>query len=125
MKQLAVCAFIALAVITGSVQAQTNAARTNSTDPVVQSRMKNRDANEVYRQAVATANKERDAKVSAAVDSAVKDAEKTGRDPIVARRNARTEARRATKADFDAAVSAARKERSAARAVASKTASKP
>ena len=121
MKQVAVCAFTALAVITGSVQAQTNAARTNSTDPVVQARIKTRDANEVYRQAVATANKERDAKVRAAVDSAVKDAEKTGRDPIVARRNATTEARRATKADFDAAVSAARKERTAARAAASKS----
>ena len=84
--------------------------------------MKTRDANEVYRQAVATANKERDAKVRAAVDSAVKDAEKTGRDPIVARRNATTEARRATRADFDAAVSAARKERSAARAAAAATA---
>ena len=125
MKQFAVCAFTALAVMIGSVQAQTNAARTNSTDPVVQSRMQNRDANEVYRQAVATANKERDAKVSAAVDAAVKDAEKTGKDPIVARRNARTEARRATKPDHDAAISAARKERSAARAAAAATAKKP
>ena len=70
--------------------------------------------NEVYKKSVAAAGKERDAKVKAAVDSAVADAQKTGKDPIVVRRNATSEAKKATKADYDAAVSAAKKQRDAA-----------
>ena len=105
-------------LLTGSAYAQTNAARTNSSDPVVQERMKKKDANEVYKKSVAAAGKERDAKVKAAVDSAVADAQKTGKDPIVARRNATSEAKKATKSDYDAAVSAAKKQRDAAYAAA-------
>ncbi|MEN9544642.1 MAG: hypothetical protein RLZZ598_1475, partial [Pseudomonadota bacterium] len=43
-------------------------------------------------------------------------------DPLVARREARTQARAATKADYDAAMAAARKERDASRAAAQKAA---
>ena len=118
MKQIAICAVTALTLLTGSAYAQTNAARTNSSDPIVQERMKKKDANEVYKKSVAAAGKERDAKVKAAVDSAVADAQKTGKDPIVARRNATSEAKKATKADYDAAVSAAKKQRDAAYAAA-------
>lgn len=118
MKQIAICAVTALTLLTGSAYAQTNAARTNSSDPIVQERMKKKDANEVYKKSVAAAGKERDAKVKAAVDSAVADAQKTGKDPIVARRNATSEAKKATKSDYDAAVSAAKKQRDAAYAAA-------
>ena len=118
MKQIAICAVTALTLLTGSAYAQTNAARTNSSDPIVQERMKKKDANEVYKKSVAAAGKERDAKVKVAVDSAVADAQKTGKDPIVARRNATSEAKKATKADYDAAVSAAKKQRDTAYAAA-------
>ena len=114
MKQIAICVVAALTLLTGSAYAQTNAARTNSSDPVVQERMKKKDANEVYKKSVAAAGKERDAKVKAAVDSAVADAQKTGKDPIVAKRNATSEAKKMTKADYDAAVSAAKKQRDVA-----------
>jgi hypothetical protein len=118
MKLIAVCAVTALTLLTGSAYAQTNAAQTNSSDPIVQERMKKKDANEVYKKSVAAASKERDAKVKAAVDSAVADAQKTGKDPIVAKRNATSEAKKMTKADYDAAVSAAKKQRDAAYAAA-------
>ena len=114
MKQIAICVVAALTLLTGSAYAQTNAAKTNSSDPVVQARMQKKDANEVYKKSVATASKERDAKVKAAVDSAVADAQKTGKDPIVARRTATSEAKKATKADYEAAVNAAKKQRDAA-----------
>ena len=123
MKQIAICAVTALTMFAGSAYAQTNAASVNSSDPVVQMRMKKKDANEVYKKSVAAAGKERDAKVKAAVDSAVADAQKTGKDPIVARRNATSEAKKATKADYDAAVSAAKKQRDAVAAGAVKPAS--
>ena len=70
----------------------------------------------LYKKSVATAAKERDAKVKAAGDAAAADAQKTGKDPIVARRFATSEAKKATKADYDAAVSAAKKQRDAANA---------
>jgi hypothetical protein len=118
MKQIAICAVTALMLSAGSAYAQTNAASVNSSDPVVQMRMKKKDATEVYKKSVAAAGKERDAKVKAAVDSAVADAQKTGKDPIVARRNATSDAKKATKADYDAAVNAAKKQRDAAFAAA-------
>lgn len=118
MKQLAICAVTALTVLAGSAYAQTSASSVNSSDPIVQMRMKKRDANEVYKKSVAAAGKERDAKVKAAVDSAVADAQKTGKDPIVARRNATSQAKKTTKAEYDAAVSAAKKQRDTAYAAA-------
>jgi len=120
MKQIAISAVTALMLLAGPAHAQTNAASVQSSDPVVQMRMKKKDANEVYKKSVATAAKERDAKVKAAVDSAIADAQKTGKDPIIARRNATSEAKKATKADYDAAVSAAKKQRAAAYAAATK-----
>ena len=118
MKQIAICAVTALMLFAGSAHAQTNASSVNSSDPIVQMRMKKKDANEVYKKSVAAAGKERDAKVKAAVDSAVADAQKTGKDPIVARRNATSQAKKATKADYDAAVSAAKTQRDTAYAAA-------
>jgi hypothetical protein len=129
MKHIAICAMTALTLLAGSAHAQTNASSVNSSDPVVQTRMKKKDANEVYKKSVAAAGKERDAKIKAAVDSAVADAQKTGKDPIVARRNATSEAKKMTKADYDAAVSAAKKQRDTAYAAAgpkpTTTAAKP
>ena len=118
MKHIAICTVAALTLLAGSAHAQTNAASVKSTDPIVQVRMKKKDADEVYKKSVAAAAKERDAKVKTAVDSAVADAQKTGKDPIIARRNATSEAKKANKAAYDAAVSAAKKQRDAAYAAA-------
>ncbi|MEO8188315.1 MAG: hypothetical protein ABI580_13230 [Burkholderiaceae bacterium] len=120
MKTIAICVATALGVLAGSVQAQTAASSVNSTDPIVLMRMKKKDAHDVYKQSVAAAAKERDTKVKAAVDAAVKDATATGKDPIIARRNTTSQAKKATKADYDAAVKAAKQKRDAAYAAAGK-----
>ena len=122
MNKIVVCTVALLAILAGPAHAQTSASTAaKSDDPVVQTRMKRKSASDTYSSAVSAARKERDAKVSAAVDAAVKDATATGKDPIVARRNATSAARKATKADYDAAVRAAKKERDAAYAAAGKT----
>jgi uncharacterized membrane protein YdfJ with MMPL/SSD domain len=122
MNKIAVCTVALLAILAGPAHAQAPASSAvKSDDPVVQTRMKRKEASRVYDNAVASARNDRDAKVKAAVDSAVKDATATGKDPIVAKRNATSAARKATKADYDAAVRAAKKERDAAYAAAGKT----
>ena len=122
MNKIVVCTVVLLAILAGPAHAQTPASTAaKSDDAVVQTRMKRKSASDTYSSAVAAARKERDAKVTAAVDAAVKDATATGKDPIVARRNATSAARKATKADYDAAVRAAKKERDAAYAAAGKT----
>lgn len=120
MKILAAVSVALLALLAGSAQAQAPATvpATKSGDPIVQSRMKTRDANATFNEAVAEARRQRDAKINAAGEAAVKEAKASGRDPLVARRDARSKARRESQADFDAAVAAARKERDAARAQA-------
>ena len=122
MNKIVVCTVALLATLAGPAYAQTPASSAaKSDDSVVQTRMKRKSASDTYSSAVAAARKERDAKVTAAVDAAVKDATATGKDPIVARRNATSAARKATKGDYDAAVRAAKKERDAAYAAAGKT----
>jgi hypothetical protein len=116
-------AAVSVALLAGLAQAQApaTAPATKSGDPIVQSRMQQRDANATYNATVAEARKQRDAKINAAGEAAVKDAKASGKDPLVARRDARSKARRESQADFDAAVAAARKERDAARAQAAAT----
>ncbi|MGB2817585.1 MAG: hypothetical protein WBC37_10235, partial [Burkholderiaceae bacterium] len=105
-------------------QAPAAKAGTTSTDPIVQSRMARRDADAAFNKAQAAARKERDDKVNAAVEAALKDPKNAGKDPLVLRRQTRDQARAATRADFDAAIKAARTERDAARAAAASLAKK-
>lgn len=121
MTKQTVLSIALLAALGGAAHAQTAAASTQSTDPVVQMRMEKRDANTAYREATRTASQQRTAKINAAVDKAVADAKATGKDPMIARREARAQARKATQAEYDAAMATARKERDAARAHARKT----
>jgi hypothetical protein len=120
-RKFALTTIALLAALGGTAQAQTAAASTQSTDPTVQMRMEKRDANSIYREASRNAQRARDAKVNAAVDKAVADAKAAGRDPQIARRDARAQARKETRPEYDAAMAAARKERDAARAAARQT----
>jgi hypothetical protein len=95
-----------------------------STDPIVASRMARRDADAAFSKAEAAARKQRDDKVNAAVEAALKDPKNAGKDKQVLRRETRAQARAATRADFDAAIKAARTERDAARAAAAPPAQK-
>lgn len=106
-----------LAALSGTAHAQA----TVPTDPIVQMREKQRAANASFSEKRSALRAERDATVKAAADAAGKEATAKGSDPLVARRNASTKARSATKADFDAKMKVITQERNAARAAAAKT----
>ncbi len=82
-----------------------------STDPIVQMRTVEREANAKYSAGLLQAYNERQAKVSAAVEAAVKDADAKGKDPLVAKRDAHNKAMKATEADYEAKQKALKKER--------------
>lgn len=113
-KQLAV--MIATAALGCSALAQAPA----SSDPVVQMRMEQREANGKYAAGLLQAYADRQSKVSAAVDAAVKDADAKGKDPLVAKRDAHAKATKATEAEYEAKIKALQKERDAALAAAKK-----
>jgi hypothetical protein len=91
-----------------------------SNDPIVQLRADQRAANAVYAAALIKAYAERGKKIQAAVESAVNNATENGKDPLVAKRDADAKARKATQADYDAALKKAADERKAALAAAQK-----
>jgi hypothetical protein len=86
--------------------------------------MARRDADAAFSKAQTAARKERDDKVNAAVEAALKDPKNARKDPQVVRRDARSQARAATRADYDAAIKVARAERDAARVAAAGLAKK-
>lgn len=128
MKKTAiVIAFSLLAAIGSAAHAQasaptpaTTAAAPVSHDPIVNLRAAQRAANKQYSEQVSAAAKERDAKVKAAVSSAVAEAKASGKNTRLAKREAKQKAQEDTKADYIAAVRAARVERNAALAEAKK-----
>lgn len=134
MKKIALITVLTLLTALGGVaNAQAPAATApapaaapaaTSTDPIVQLRADERAAKAAYKQKVSAASKDRDAKVKTAVDSAVADAKAHGKDPLVAKRDAKKKAKQETKADYDAAVKAAKQERDTAIADARKKAGK-
>lgn len=110
-----------LLLAAGPLLAQTaTAPAAPSNDPIVQSRAAQRAANGAYASALLKAYGERGAKVNAAVEAAVKDADAKGKDPLVAKRNADAKARKDTQAEYDAALKKAAGERKAALAEADK-----
>jgi hypothetical protein len=113
-KQLAV--MTATAVLGFSAFAQAPA----SSDPVVQMRMEQREANGKYAAGLLLAYSDRQAKVSAAVEAAVKDADAKGKDPLVAKRDAHAKATKATEAEYEAKLKSLKAERDAALAAANK-----
>jgi TPP-dependent pyruvate/acetoin dehydrogenase alpha subunit len=127
MNNLLAPALAAIAMtLTIPAQAQTAAkpaaGATPSADPIVQMRAEIRAANKSYDDKVGPARKERMAKVAAATDAAAKQAKAQGKDPMVARRDAKVKAMAATKADFDGIEKAAAAERAEAQAAARKKA---
>lgn len=127
MNKLLAPAFAAIAMtLTIPAQAQTAAkpaaGATASADPIVQMRAEIRAANKSYDAKVGPARKERMAKVAAAADAAEKQAKAQGKDPMVARRDAKAKAMATTKSDFDGIEKAAAAERAEARAAARKKA---
>ena len=104
----------------GAVFAQTTATlpSTASNDPGVRGRAAQREANSAYAGALLKAYADRGAKVNAAVEAAVKDADAKGKDPLVAKRNADAKARKDTQAEYDAALKKAADARKAATAAA-------
>jgi len=122
MKRAMVTMFVALATLGGTVLAQSAAPAPTYSDPVVQRRADQRAANAAYDKGVKAARAERDKKVSATVDAAVAEAKANGKDPLVARRDARARAMRETKPEFDAQVKALAAERRAALDAAAKNA---
>ena len=81
-----------------------------------------RAANKRYDEAVSASQKARMTKVNAAVAAAEQQAKTQGKDPLVARRDAKAKAMAATKAEFDAIEKPAAAERNAAQAAARKKA---
>lgn len=114
---------VALAVIASTFAmpalAQT-AAQAAAKDPFVQLREDQRAANAAYAAALINLYADRSQKVQAAVEAAVKDADAKGKDPLIAKRNAEAKTRKATQADYDAALKKAAAERKTAMAEADK-----
>jgi hypothetical protein len=95
-----------------------------SSDPIVQMREAEAAVRRSHNAKVAALRKERAAKMQPMIDEAVKRDVAKGMDPLVARREARTNAMAATRAEFDPKINAARAERDAAIAEIRKNAGK-
>jgi hypothetical protein len=118
LKLLSTC--LLSAAVAGPAAARTAAPAAASNDPVVQARAAQREANRVYAMALIRAYADSSAKVNAAVEAAIKDADEKGKDPLVAKRDADAEARKATQAEYDAQLKKAAADRKAALAEADK-----
>ncbi|MCM5570080.1 hypothetical protein M6I34_06135 [Burkholderiaceae bacterium FT117] len=92
----------------------------SSTDPVVQMRAAEREANKVYALRLMEAWSNRSKKVNAAAEAATRRAAEDGKDPLVAKRDAIAQAEKSTQGEYDAALKAALDERDAAIAAAKK-----
>jgi hypothetical protein len=113
--------FLMIAALLASLAGSVHAQATASTDPIVQMREQQRAANATFNQKRAALRAERNAQIATAADAAAKEATAKGTDPLVARRNATTKARSATRADFDGKMKVITQERNEARAAAAKT----
>lgn len=130
MKKSILAAAMFLSLLGGAAQAQINASAAMpppvtktakpaaSTDPIVVMRAEQRAARTEFNNTVRPIRAERSATVKAAGDKAAAEAKAAGKDPMVARRDARAAANAATKADFDAKIKAATDTRTAALAAA-------
>ncbi len=121
MKKTGLLFVALLAALSGPVLAQGTAAPAGkSSDATVQMRDERRAADDVYKKGKAAAQAERDAKVKAAVDDALKDPSAKGKDPLVVQREAKSRAMKQTKPEYDAKIKKLSAERKAANAAAEK-----
>ena len=91
-----------------------------SSDPIVQMREAQRQANAVYAAKLMEAYAERNKEIHAAVEAAVKDADANGKDPLVAKRDAHAKATKATEAAYEAKLKQLKAENRAALEAAKK-----
>jgi len=85
-----------------------------SSDPIVQMREDEAAVKKTYNAKVSAAKKERAAAMKPMIDDSVKKDTAKGVDPLVAKRDAESKAKAATRADYDAKVKAAKAERDVA-----------
>jgi len=123
MKKISIAALALLAGLNGVALAQAPASAPSATqDPIVQTRTDKRAADTVYKNGMKAAKAERKAKVDAAVEAAVNEAKGKGADPLVAARDAKGKANKATKKEYDDKKKALAAERKAAYQAAEKKA---
>lgn len=91
-----------LTSLSGAAHSQANAAPANSTDPIVQMCSEKCDANAEFDAVRREARKERCTQVRAAEAAAAKHAKAQGKDPLIARRDARTKAMADPRPAYDA-----------------------
>jgi len=121
MKKTPLFIVALLAALSGPTLAQGTAApAAKASDATVQMRAERHAASEAFKQGKAAAQAERNAKVKAAVDAALKDPGATGKDPQVVRRDAKNKAMKQTKPEYEAKI----KQLSAERRAANETAEK-
>jgi hypothetical protein len=107
--------FAALSVTAYAQQPATKKTATStSSDPIVQMRAEEAAVRKTYNAKISAAKKERAAQMKPMVDAAIKKDAAKGTDPLVAKRDAESKAKAATRADYDPKVKAARAERDAA-----------
>jgi hypothetical protein len=120
VKKTVISTLALLAALSGPAFAQGTAAAPASSDPIVQMRAEQRAANTAYADGLLAAHNERQKKISAAVEAAVKDADAKGKDPLVAKRDAEAKATKATQAEYDAKLKQLKAEQKAALDAAAK-----
>jgi hypothetical protein len=121
MKKTRLVFMVLLAALCGPALAQGTAApAAGSSDPLVQKRAERGAADKAFNKGKAAAQAERDAKVKAAVNAALKDPGAKGKDPQVVQREARDNAMKQTKPEYDAKIKKLSAERKAADAAAEK-----
>lgn len=106
--------FAALSVTAYAQQpAAKKATPSTSSDSIVQMREEEAAARKTYNAKVSAAKKERATEMKPMVDAAVKKDAAKGTDPLVAKRDAESKAKAATRKEYDAKVKAAKAERDA------------
>lgn len=110
MKKSTLLLAALLVALGGAVHAQAPA----SNDPVVQLRAEEKVVRDAYAEKKKALDTPRDAKIKTAGDKAAADASAKGKDPLVARRQAESKVKSATKKDYDLKVKALKKERDGA-----------
>jgi hypothetical protein len=129
MKKTAIPTLALLLSLAGTALAQAPAtpaapaaAPAATQDPIVQMRMEKKAADEAYEKGMSALKAERQVKIDAAVDAAVKEANAKGADPLVAKREATGKVKKATQKDFDAKQKELKKVKKAAYEAADKKA---
>jgi hypothetical protein len=109
MKHSSLLVAALLVALGGAVQAQAPAAN----DAIVQMRAEEQAVRKTYSDKKKALDAPRDAQIKAAGDKAAADAKAKGSDTAVARRDAESKVKSATKADHDSKLKALQKERDA------------